>query len=489
MFRVASVAEVREADARASASVGEAVLIARAAAAVARTAGALLGRVGGRVDGRVYGARVTVLAGSGHNGVDAIRAGVLLARRGAQVTVVRSSDRPTDTLGEQAYADLRAAGGRTASGLPATGLTTSVDLVLDGMVGVGARGGLRGRAAELAGAIAGLPTLAVDLPSGVDADTGAVGAGGAVRADVTVTFGARKPGLLLGAGTTHAGTVEVADVGLGLAGAPGALGALTDADVDALLPVPPDGADKYSRGVVGLLTGSPRYPGAGVLSTGGAVRGGAGYVRYLGGAPDAVRERFPTAVVGGGRCDAHVAGSGAGTDEAARDRVRELLAGDAPLVLDADGLAVGADALRGRRAPTLITPHAGEFRRLTGVDPAGDPLGSALAAARDLGVTVLLKGGVTVIAAPDGTARINLTGCPWLSTAGTGDVLSGACGAILAALVKRGHDPATVARDAGAAAAHLHGRAGWLASEGAPIAADSLLDVWSDAVRSVRSQA
>lgn len=479
MHRVATLAEVRAADRAASAEVGEATLIARAAAAVAGTV--LRAGLG------AYGLRVTVLAGSGHNGADAVRAGALLARRGAAVTLVRSSSRAPDAHGAAALVALLAAGGRTAEALP-----RAADVVLDGMVGLGALGaggGLTGRAADLAAGVAraGVPlVVAVDLPSGVDADTGAVGPGGAVRADVTVTFGARKPGLVVGAGADHAGAVEVADVGLGLTGAPGPGGVLTDADIAALLPVPGPADDKYSRGVVGLLTGSDRYPGAAVLGVGGAVRAGAGYVRHLGGGADAVRARFPTVVVGEGRCDAYVVGSGLGTDAAAQERVRALLATDVPVVLDADGLAVGAAAIRGRGAGTLVTPHAGEFQRLTGVDPGGDPLGSARRAADDLGVTVLLKGLRTVIAAPGGPWRINATGCPWLATAGTGDVLAGAAGALLAALAKRGHDPALLALDAGSAAAHLHGVAGWLASDGAPLAADALLDVWAAAVRSVR---
>jgi len=470
--RVATVAEVRAADAAASAAVGERILVERAAAAVA---GQVLRLAGG------YGRSVTVLAGGGHNGADALYAGVVLARRGAAVTAVTVSDREPDAVGRGAWDALLRAGGRRAADPPAR-----ADVVLDGMVGVGAAGGLRGRAAELAARVAAPLVVGVDLPSGVDADTGAVGPGGAVSATMTVTFDALKPGLVIGAGPSYAGVVQVVDVGLGLAGVAGPLAVPEDCDVAALLPLPGPGADKYTRGVVGVVTGSGRYPGAGVLSAGGAVRAGAGYVRYLGGATDAVRAAWPTAVAGPGRCDAYVVGSGLGTDAAAQRTVRELLATDVPLLLDADGLAVGADAVRGRAAPTLLTPHAGEFQRLTGTDPNADPLGAARRAAADLGVTILLKGSRTVVAAPDGTARLVVTGCPWLSTAGTGDVLSGAAGALLAALAKRGYPPAALSRDAGAAAAHLHGLAGWIASSGAPIAADALLGSWAAAVRSVR---
>ena len=476
MRRVASVAEVRAADAAASAAVGEAALIARASTGLAAVIARSLDWLAGTT--------VVVLAGSGHNGADGLWAASRLAARGAAVTVVRSSDREPDEHGRAALAAVLAAGGRLAAGLPA-----HADVVIDAMVGLGVSGGLHGRAAELA---AGLPDLgarlvvAVDVPSGVDADTGSVGSGGAVRADLTVTFDVEKPGLLIGAGAEHSGSIVVVVAGLGLHGTCGPLATIEDFDVSALLPLPAAPSDKYTRGVVGILTGSSRYPGAAVLSVGGAVRNGAGYVRYLGGATEVVRDHWPSVVAGDGRCDAYVVGSGLGTDDDTQERVRALLAIDVPIVLDADGLAVGADAIRGRAAPTLLTPHAGEFQRLTGVDPADDPLGSALRAADDLHVTILLKGRRTLVAAPGGVACIVRTGCPWLSTAGTGDVLGGAAGALMAALAKRGHDPVTLALDAGSAASHLHGLAGWLAGDGAPISAEQLLDVWSDAIRSVR---
>jgi hydroxyethylthiazole kinase-like uncharacterized protein yjeF len=480
--RVATLSEVQAADAAAAARVGEEILIARAAAAVATRAVAMLERA-------VYGRRVTVLAGSGHNGADAVWAASRLARRGAAVTLVRASEREPDEHGRAAIAALLAATGREAAEPPA-----DTDLVIDGMTGVGATGPLRARAADLAVAVRGTRTLAVDLPSGVDTDSGAV-TGEAVRADVTVTFDVLKPGLVVGAGPEYAGFVEVADVGLGLAGTSGAMGLLDADDVAALLGEPEAGSDKYSRGVVGLVTGSSRYPGAAVLSVGGAVRAGAGYVRYAGPAAPAVQQRWPTAVVGDGRVDAVVVGCGLGTDAGTLERTRQVLRSELPAVVDADGLSVGRAALSSRTAPTLITPHANEFERLTGVDPSANPLGAALRAARELGVTVLLKGVHTVVAAPDGRARINSTGTTWLSTAGTGDVLAGAAGALMAALVKRGMAAEDVALEAGSAAAFLHGLAGQLAASGAasgrPAAfpADALFETWSEAVRAVRSKA
>jgi hydroxyethylthiazole kinase-like uncharacterized protein yjeF len=192
-------------------------------------------------------------------------------------------------------------------------------------------------------------------------------------------------------------------------------------------------------------------------------------------------------VAGQGRVDVMVVGSGLGTEDRVLDRVRQVLSTTLPAVVDADALAVGSDLLRARPVPTLITPHAGEFERLTGVDPSGDPLGAARHAAADLGVTVLLKGQHTVVAAPDGRARINPTGSTWLSTAGSGDVLAGAAGALLAAFSKRGMDPVDLAFEAGSIAAFLHGLAAHQAAQGAPFAADALLSSWADAVRSVRS--
>lgn len=489
MRPVLDVAQVRAADAAAVAAVGEAVLIERAATAAAHHAVGWLAEL----RGGVYGARVVVLAGAGHNGADALRAGALLARAGAAVTALATSPRPGDAHVAAAWAALQAAGGHRVRELPPE---DRVELVLDGITGVGSRGGLTGAAAALVGALpTGTPVLAVDLPSGVETDTGAV-PGIAVRAGRTVTFGGLKPALVVGAAAELAGLIEVVDVGWQLA--PSTLGILTADDVAALLTDPPPTADKYSRGVVGVCAGGDRYPGAAVLATGGAVRAGAGYVRYLtpgaapGAAPGAggsaaaaaVVAAWPTVVAGEGRVDAWACGPGLDAD-AGLAAARAVVASDTAAVLDAGALAVGAAALRARGergVPTVITPHAGEFERLTGVDPRPDPLGSARRAAADLGVHVLLKGQRTVVAAPDGAARINPTGTSWLSTAGTGDVLAGAMGALLAAEVKRaaatgrGPDVLTVA----AAAAFLHGLAGRYCR--VPLNAADLLGEWATAV-------
>jgi hydroxyethylthiazole kinase-like uncharacterized protein yjeF len=432
--------------------------------------------------GQVYGARVVVLAGSGHNAADACLAAATLARRGAHVTVLRSSTREGDEHWQHAIRGLRVVPDQVRAAAP--------DLIIDGLTGVGGRGGgLSGQAAELAAwtESTGAPVLAVDLPSGVDADTGAVD-GPAVRADVTVTFDRRKPAHVVGAAAARCGLVVVVDVGLDF---PAALPvAVPDADdLAPLLQAPPPEADKYSRGVVGVLAGGDAYAGAAVLCAGGAVRAGAGYVRYLG--PDldgeaarSVRRRWPSVVAGPGRVDAWVCGPGVAAADA--ERLRGAVESDLPAVLDAGALELGAAALRARRGPTLITPHAGEFHRLTGVDPAPDPLGAARRAARELGVHVLLKGDRTVIAAPDGRALVNPTGTPWLSTAGTGDVLAGAAGALLAAAAKRAGREGTDIDVllVGAGAAFLHGLAGRYAPE--PLNAADLLDAWPLAVAAVR---
>lgn len=444
------------------------------------------GRPGGRrgplVAGRdagVYGAPVVLLVGAGDNGGDALYAGARLAARGAAVTAVLLAPERAHAGG---LAALTAAGGRILPAGPAAlAATRRGRLVLDGIVGIGGSGGLRPPAAELVAAVTGT-MLAVDLPSGVDADTGAV-AGEAVHADVTVTVGGLKTGLLVGAGAERAGDVRLLDIGLGPYLPEPDVRVLAAADVAALLPVPGPWDDKYTRGVVGVAAGSSVYPGAGVLCTGSAVRGGAGMVRYAGTAAEHVRGRWPEAVVtegrpsDAGRVQAWVVGPGIGTDEAAAALLRDVLGTDVPVLVDADGLTLLAeepDLVRRRSAPVVLTPHDREFERIAG--PVGeDRVGAARRAAADLGAVVLLKGNATVVAAPDGTAYVNRTGTPWLATAGSGDVLSGLGGALLAG----GLAPPVAA----AVAAYLHGLAGTLAADGASTTAAGVLDALPAALR------
>jgi hydroxyethylthiazole kinase-like uncharacterized protein yjeF len=481
-------ADVRAAEQSLLAGLPDGVLMGRAAAGLAAVCARLLGPV--------YGARVVVLAGSGDNGGDALFAGARLARRGAAVTAIAAAGR----LHEAGRAALRDAGGRVSGPDDGADGLDRADLIIDGLLGIGGRGGLREPAAGLAARAAqaragGATVVAVDLPSGVDADTGVV-AGAAVTADVTVTFGTWKPGLLIDPGASHAGTVELIDIGLDRLAAP-AVSALQAADVAALLPRPGAESDKYRRGVLGLVAGSDRYTGAAVLATGSAIHGGAGMVRLLSARPAlaAALARWPEAVTtaadpadpaqsvqAAGRVQAWAAGPGMGTDDEAAGLLAAVLATGEPALVDADGITIAAahPGLLRRAAPTLITPHAGELARLTGADRAdieARRLEHAAAAAADLDVVVLLKGSTTVIAEPGGTVLVNSTGSSWLATAGSGDVLSGLAGALLA----QGLTPLHAA----AAAAYLHGIAGRLAASGAPIGAADLITALPAAIRSV----
>jgi hydroxyethylthiazole kinase-like uncharacterized protein yjeF len=432
--------------------------------------------------GRVYGARVVLLVGAGNNGGDALFAGARLAARGARVDALL-----LDPL--RAHADgliaLDRAGGRAMEADPT--LLAGADLVVDGIVGIGGRPGLHGLAAQLAAAAEGLLTVAVDLPSGVDADTGAAGdgPGEAVHADVTVTFGALKPGVVVGLGRQHSGAVRLVDVGLGPVLGPTATHVLEEADVRAVLPRPEAGDDKYTRGVVGVIAGSPQYPGAGVLATGSALRGGAGMVRYLGRAPEEIRARYPEVVAHPDsrphevRVQAWVVGPGLGTDDAAAALLADVLGTNLPVIVDADAITLVSRSpalIRRRQAPTVLTPHDREFARIAG-EPGADRISAARRAAKDLGATVLLKGDATVVAAADGTVYVNPTGTPWLATAGSGDVLSGLIGSLLAAGL-----PAPLAA---AAAAFLHGVAGQRAAADGPPTAEDVLAALRPSIASV----
>ncbi|MDI5972714.1 NAD(P)H-hydrate dehydratase [Streptomyces sp. SL13] len=484
-----SVEAVRAAERELMARVPEGTLMRRAAGGLAAACAGMLGRV--------YGRRVVALAGSGDNGGDALYALALLARRGAGVTAVLLAP---DRAHAGGLAAVRAAGGRVidagaggsdgdaadgsqggaagaSAGDAAGAAIARADLVLDGIVGIGGRGGLRPDAVRLAAAVraSGAAVVAVDLPSGVDAETGET-AGEAVRADATVTFGTYKPGLLIDPAAQYAGAPRLVDIGIGPYLPAPVAEALQDADVAALLPAPTGESDKYRRGVVGVVAGSARYPGAAVLAVSGALRGGSGAVRYVGSAGDAVIARFPEALVSAGRpsqagrVQAWVAGPGLGREEDARAVVAEVLAADVPVLVDADGLAVAdREAIRARRAPTVLTPHAGEAAALLGVDRAdveARRLEHVRRLARELDAVVLLKGSTTLIAAPDGPVRINSTGTAWLSTAGSGDVLSGLIGSLLAAGLG--------GRDAASVGAYLHGLAGRAAP--VPFGAHELAD-------------
>ncbi|MGW7412884.1 NAD(P)H-hydrate dehydratase [Streptomyces sp. NPDC054863] len=496
-----SVETVRAVEREAMARLPEGTLMQRAAAGLAAACADLLDR-------RVYGARVVLLVGSGDNGGDALYAGARLARRGAGVTAVLVDARQRAHAG--GIAALRAAGGRIvagpheahgvrgagAAGLAAGGAGSAAfvalgraHLVMDAITGIGGRGGLRAevvplvRAAEAAAAV----LVAVDLPSGIDADSGRI-EGECVRADVTVTFGTYKPGLLIDPAKERAGVLRFVDLGLETGGTPADVEALQHAEVAGLLPVPAAESDKYRRGVVGIVAGSARYPGAAVLAVAGALRGGAGAVRYVGRGGAAVLARFPEVLVSdgapgdAGRVQAWVVGPG--LDDRTKDVLADVLESDAPVLVDADGLrALDPEAVRSRTAPTVLTPHAGEAAALLGVARAeveAERLDSVRKLAVKYGATVLLKGSTTLVAPPDGVrpVRVNPTGTGWLATAGSGDVLSGLTGALLAAGLG--------AVDAASVGAYLHGLAGRRAARGAPVGAGDVAGEIAGAWRDVR---
>jgi NAD(P)H-hydrate epimerase len=409
------------------------VLIERAGAAVAREALDLLGGA--------YGRRVVVVAGKGNNGNDGRVAAVRLRRRGVRVTVVDAAAPPA--------------------------VVPPCDLVVDAAYGTGFRGTWTPPDPGAA------PVLAVDIPSGVDGRTGQA-EGEVLAAERTVTFAALKPGLLLRRGPALAGEVVVADIGLDVGTVSAAL--VEDDDVAAWLPSRPREAHKW-QAAVWVVAGSPGMTGAATLAARGAQRIGAGYVRLStpggdpgAGAPvEAVGAALPAeewaaeVLDGAERFAALVVGPGLGREEGTAAEVRRLVAeSPVPVVVDGDGLS----ALGERPAPpatTVLTPHDGEYARLTGSPPGPDRLLAATELARAAGGIVLLKGSTTVVAGGDRTL-LTTTGDARLATAGTGDVLSGAIGGLLA----QGLDPARAA----AAGAHLHGRAAALGPARGLVAGD-----------------
>jgi hydroxyethylthiazole kinase-like uncharacterized protein yjeF len=438
-----TVEQVRAAEKDLMARLPDGTLMARAAAGLAAVVVDLLGGV--------YGRRVLLLVGAGDNGGDALYAGALLARRGCGVeAVLLSSSAHVGGLDA-----LTSAGGRV---VPA-GEATRPDVLVDGIVGIGGRPGLRPDAVAELARHPGVPVVAVDVPSGVSVDDGRL-EGPHVVADVTVTFGTHKIAHLVQPAAGACGVVTLVDIGLDLPASP--VSALQPSDVAALVPVPQPDAHKYTRGVVGLRTGGG-YPGAGLLSVAGAATGLVGMVRYAG--PDAVfeqvRSAHPEVVAAEGRVQAWVVGSGGG-ETAGADLARSLDDG-VPVLVDADALA----HLPARfDVPAVITPHAGELARVLGVERAdveARQVEHARLAAARFGAVCLLKGRHTLIADPHGQVAVTTTGVPWLAVAGAGDVLAGLVGSLLAAGLS--------AFDAAAVGSWLHGAAATYASRGGPISA------------------
>lgn len=454
---------VKAAEDRLLARTGVGALMRIAAFGVARRACAMLAEYTGGVAGR----RVALLVGAGNNGGDALWAGAFLRRRSVAVTAVLLAP---DRAHPEGLAALRRAGGRVVSTVDGAEVVAAADLVVDGIVGLSARGPLRPDAAALVDRVT-APVLAVDLPSGVHPDTGAVDGEGAVRADVTVTFGCHKPVHVLGAGAIRSGEVHLVDIGLGPELGEPDLVVLDDVDVGRAWRIPGPEDDKYTQGVTGVAAGSATYPGAAVLTAGAAVLATSGMVRYAGSAADEVRARWPEVVATGsvrdaGRVQAWVVGPGLGAGKAGWDTLSNVLGDGVPTCIDADGISLLAanpelwDA-RDPDAAVVLTPHDREFARIA--EPLGIALGSdRVTAARELakqtGGVVLLKGHTTVVADAEGRVLVNPARSAWLATAGSGDVLAGLIGALLAA----GLDPWLAA----GCAALVHERAGELAAGG-----------------------
>jgi ADP-dependent NAD(P)H-hydrate dehydratase / NAD(P)H-hydrate epimerase len=412
------------------------VLIGRAGAAVARSAVEVLGGT--------YGRRVVVIAGKGNNGNDGRSAAERLVRRGVRVEVIAPS---------------------------ADAVVAPCDLVIDAAYGTGFRGTYVWPDLPPGAAV-----LAVDIPSGVDGLTGQT-AGQVPQARRTVTFAALKPGLLLEPGATLAGEIVVADIGLDVSAARASL--VERDDVAAWLRPRPVNTNKW-RAAVWVVAGSPGMTGAAALVSRAALRSGAGYVRQstpgLAAASADPVEAVQVDLAGSGwasavlgeldRFAALVIGNGLGTTPATQAEIREVVAaaGGLPVVVDADGLTALAAAPVKLSPNVVLTPHDGEFARLAGNPPGPDRLAAAADLARQLGCVVLLKGGPTVVAAPDGGTLVVATGDSRLATAGTGDVLAGVIGALAA----RGLDPFHAA----AAGAFLHGEAGALGWRDGLVAGD-----------------
>jgi ADP-dependent NAD(P)H-hydrate dehydratase / NAD(P)H-hydrate epimerase len=475
MRKVFTADQVRAAEQVVLARVPPGALMRRAAFGLAVVARRMLADRGGR--------RVALLVGVGDNGGDALWAGAELRRRGVGVTAVLLDPQRAHAEG---LAALRRVGGRVvADGPDGAAAIARADLVLDGIVGLSGRGPLRPAAAELVGVAERLstPVLAVDSPSGVDPDTGAVD-GPAVTAAATVTFGALKPVHMLAA--HRCGPVELVDIGLGPELPEPHAVVLGEADVATRWPIPGPTDDKYTQGVTGVAAGSATYPGAAVLASGAAVLATSGMVRFAGTAADPVRARWPEIVAtddvaDAGRTQSWAVGPGIGTDDAGRALLGAVLDRDVPVCVDADGvtlLGLHAD-LRSRVAgrPVVITPHDREFARIAG-EVGTDRIRAARRAAAALGVTVLLKGNATVVADPDGRTLVHPSTTSWAATAGSGDVLTGIVGALLAA----GLEPWWAA----GCGAFLHARAAELAADGAPAPSSAIQHAITAAIRSVR---
>lgn len=454
------------------------LLMERAALGCARAAVSLAGGA--------YGKRLVAVCGKGNNGGDAIAAARIASTWGMRATVVLLSD--PEELREPARMNFGRLGGAgvrwiryTSEGL--TRVLPRADVVMDGLFGSGFRGAPEGdyRAAIEAMNRSAVPIVAVDIPSGVEGDSGAV-RGPAVRAATTVTFGAPKVGDVLYPGAEHAGRLEVIDIGFPEELVVSDLHLVESKDVRRMIPVRAADAHKHRSGDVLVVAGSRRMAGAARLVAEGAYRAGAGLVTVAApmgilpvvqaGLAEAVYVPLPEGPAGSlaedawdtlleriDRYDAIATGPGLSTDEETPAFVRRLVReSPVPVVADADALNAfvsRAGELRERASDLVLTPHAGEFGRLFRMpspEVLEDRVGFTRKAAAETGAVVVLKGPRTLVGLPSGVVRVNPTGSPALATGGTGDVLAG----VLAAYLARG----VSAADAATAAVFIHGLAG-----------------------------
>ena len=449
--------------------------------------------------GRVYGSSAAALVGTGNNGGDALFALALMAKRGVACTAILTGEKAHP----EGLAALRRAGGklvrtdypqgtrprsRSNRWREANQVIADADVLVDAVLGTGAHG-----AVELPKIPSGTRVVACDLPSGVDADTGEAH-GGVLPADLTVTFGALKVGLAVGEGRLLAGRVEVVDIGLGPHLGKPELRLLEPEDAARALPRPAQSVHKYSRGVLGLVAGSAQYPGAALLTATAAVNTGLGMLRTIS-APEVgplLAQRVPEAVPAldaTAHVQAWAVGPGIGEDPRQAKNTAEAIGTGQPCVVDASALRTfRPDQGHGR---LILTPHAGELEDLlnraglrvdrTAIDR--DPLRWARWAAVGYSSVVLLKGPTTVCVSPDGYAIVVSAGGPELATAGSGDVLTGILGALLAVqpVQPAPHELVRLA----ATAAMVHGTAGRLAGPG-PFGASGLAEAVPGALASMR---
>lgn len=473
------------------------ILMERAGRAVARAA---IDIAGGR-----YGRRALIVCGKGNNGGDGFVAARVLRSEGLGVRCVFIGDLETVEGAPRHHLELLGRRGGSVEALDASTFR-GANVVVDALFGTGFRGVAEGQAAEAIEAmnVSGAPIVAVDIPSGVNGATGAT-EGPAVEAIVTVAMGAEKLGTAIGRGATLAGAVAVANIGIAISDA--RITMTQEEDVRSILPRRSVDAHKRSNGSVALLVGSEGMSGAAILTARGAVRMGAGYATagITRGVDSIISEALPEVltkvitdsdVLGAEalegfkevleRADAVAIGPGLGQGESQRGLVERVLREvSLPVVIDADGLNVLAghtDALVERTAPTVITPHPAELARLLEKETDAvqkDRVRAARTAAERFGCVVVLKGYRSITARPDGTVVVNPTGGPSLATAGTGDVLTGAVAALLAAGID--------GFEATWAATYVHGLAGDLAGETGVVAWD-VAEALPDAIALVRGE-